>query len=405
MKPITAIISTGLALLACVLHFTPLSVWFTAATAFVALGFFGLYTRKLSLVTILGLILLFALSIVNTTRGQQDYFAPAAIVIAALSWRAVLTHRDALAVPVVQSAHLPQQATRIVRGTESSIAVAAIEPGMLLLLREGDVVPVDGLLTEGSCVVNEQALSGLARPIRKFPSSRVHAGSIVTEGRCILRVTEHGEHTLLERLRRRVENSILTPSVTAHRHAKLLRLLTPSLIIFAAVVGVAWAIWNVPAALIVTSAILLCASPSLFSLARDTRDSLRFLVQQGVLVQDAQTLEKLTHVDTVVFDKRGILTTGEVRVEHVVSYSPFTQQQVLNIAAAIESKSAHPISKVIVAFARSHGALSLQPVQEFHEEPGRGVRGLLGDKEVLAGSETFLRKRKIKQFGRNGISE
>jgi cation transport ATPase len=248
---------------------------------------------------------------------------------------------------------IPNTARRIVRGVEKEVPVNEITPDQLVLVKPEEYFPVDGIITEGATTVDEKLITGF-EAVEKFPSSRVYAGTKNNASKVIVRTTATADNTLLSRIQIFMQRQQDTPKPKKGLFAKFLR-------------------------------------------KPDTNhETLKILSQQGIFVASEQILDKLRKVDTIVFDKTGIITTGAKHVVHVVSFKPYTQQQVLNITAAIESHSAHLTAKSIVSFARLHGAVALQPVEEFKEELGIGVSGKINGKTVVVGPAALFQKKKIR---------
>jgi P-type Cu+ transporter len=156
--------------------------------------------------------------------------------------------------------------------------------------------------------------------------------------------------------------------------------------------GLAWFYFGLEAAVMHIAAALFVVYPIAMQVGSRQRyqELVTMYTKEGVLIRDATTVEKLSTINTVVFDKTGILTKGDLQVDHVISYKPYTQQQVLNLAATVESLSNHVVSRTIVYFARSLGAMSLQKVENFTEYGGKGVSGVVNGKRVLAGNAAFI---------------
>jgi P-type Cu+ transporter len=246
---------------------------------------------------------------------------------------------------------IPDKARRIIRGIEREIPAAEVTPDTLLLVLKDERFPADGVITEGTTMVDERIVTGMD-DVEKFPSSRVYAGTANKGGRVVVRATAVGEQTLLRRI------ELFTQQQGTIQEKK--------------------------------------GFFSKFFPKRAVTETLAALREKGIFAANADVIQALRSVDTIVFDKTGIITTGAKHVMHVVSFKPYTQQQLLNTAAAVEAHSNHLTAKAIVSFARLHGASALQRVDDFKEEPGLGVTGKIGDKTIIAGSAALLQKKKIK---------
>lgn len=253
---------------------------------------------------------------------------------------------------------IPATARRINRGLEREVPLSELAVEQLVLVHKEEYFPVDGVITEGTTTVDERTITGRDTPVEKFPSSRVYAGTRNLSGKVLVRISAIGEETII----RRTESFMQRQEQHAQRRS------------------------GIP--------------ERLLKLVRGRRTSahekIKALAGKGIFVAGGETLERLREVDTIVFDKTGIITTGAMHVMHVVSFKPYTQQQVLNTAAALEAHSRHLTARAIVGFAKIHGAAALQRVDDPKEERGLGVSGKLNGKTVLVGNAALLQKKKVK---------
>lgn len=279
-------------------------------------------------------------------------------------------------------------AHRIIRGVEKDVPAEELVIEQLVLVKQQETFPADGIIVEGNTTVDESALRGDEEPLEKLPSSKVYAGTTNISGRVVVRVTASGNNTFQTKLQAYIAKAAASESVLEHR-SRNVAAIVPLVALFVAIatVVVAWPV-SPTAAICSGFSVLIVSAPWLFKSKHAYTSYLSMLAKRGVLVENASMLEKLGTVDTIIFDKTGIVTTGNCTLEHVVSFKPYTQQQVLNTAAAIEAHSKHAAGLTIVAFARSHGA-ALQRIEQRQEHEG-GVSAKLNSKTILVGSADFF---------------
>jgi P-type E1-E2 ATPase len=288
---------------------------------------------------------------------------------------------------------MPQTARRVLRGLEKEVPIAELTSEQLVLIKPEEFFPADGVITEGSTTVDEHSITGAEKPVEKFPSSRVYAGTKNISGKVIVRTTAVGADTIASKSAAFVQHAPAQKHRSPHH-----RLLWASLAVlgFALLTFFAWLYIDIVGAIASATAVLIVALPFLFFHRQSNASPLQQLSDEGIFVRDNSVLDRLSRVDTILFDKTGVITTGAMHVMHVVSFKPYTQQQLLNTAAALESHSSHLAARALVQFARMHGASSLQTPEHVKEEKGLGVSGTLNGKLVHVGSAAFLQKKKIK---------
>ncbi|MGA3180808.1 MAG: heavy metal translocating P-type ATPase [Verrucomicrobiota bacterium] len=289
------------------------------------------------------------------------------------------------------------------RGVEEEIPVAEVRKGDVLRVRPGEKIPVDGILLEGESSVDESMITGEAMPVEKRAGDFVTGATLNQAGSFLMRAERVGRETLLAR--------IVQMTVAAQRsRAPIQRLadvvsgwFVPAVMGAAVLTCVAW-LWlgsnpglrDAPEmaaarALANAVAVLIVACPCALGLA--TPMSITVGVgrgaQEGILVRNAEALETLEKVDTIVLDKTGTLTEGRPRVVRVLPRQGVDEADLLRLAAAVETRSEHPLAAAIVRAARER-EFDLAPVEQFHSFPGGGVTGRVQEREVAVGNSAFL---------------
>jgi P-type Cu+ transporter len=285
-------------------------------------------------------------------------------------------------------------------GTDETVQVDSIQVGDLLRVRPGEKVPVDGELAQGKGNVDEAMVTGEPMPVAKTPGSKVTAGTLNQTGGFVMRAEKVGADTLLSQIVHMVAAAQRSRAPIQRMADQVAGWFVPVVIAVAALTFVAWLAWGpAPAfsyALVTSVAVLIIACPCALGLA--TPMSIMVGVgrgaQHGVLIRDAEALEKMEKVDTLVVDKTGTLTEGRPKVVHIETAEGFAAERVLQLLASVERASEHPLAMAIVADARAR-QLALLPVADFDSPVGKGVVGTVEGHAVVCGSAKFLAERGV----------
>jgi Cu+-exporting ATPase len=280
-------------------------------------------------------------------------------------------------------------------GSDETVQVDAIQVADLLRVRPGEKVPVDGELTEGKGNVDESMVTGEPIPVGKTVGSKVTAGTLNQTGGFVMRAEKVGADTLLSQIVHMVAAAQRSRAPIQRMANQVAGWFVPVVIGVAALTFVAWMVWGPsPAfsyALITAVAVLIIACPCALGLA--TPMSIMVGVgrgaQHGVLIRDAEALERMEKVDTLVVDKTGTLTEGRPKVVHIEPAPGFTAESVLQKLASVERASEHPLAMAIVMDAQER-KLPLLPVTDFDSPVGKGVIGTVEGQVVVSGSAKFL---------------
>ena len=285
-------------------------------------------------------------------------------------------------------------------GTDETVEVEAIQVGDLLRVRPGEKVPVDGKLVEGKGNVDESMVTGEPVPVAKAVDSQVTAGTLNQTGGFVMRAEKVGADTLLSQIVHMVAAAQRSRAPIQRMADQVAGWFVPVVIAVALLTFVAWFVWGPsPAfsyALIAAVAVLIIACPCALGLA--TPMSIMVGVgrgaQSGVLIRDAEALERVEKVDTLVVDKTGTLTEGRPKVVKVQPLNGFEATAVLQKLASVERASEHPLAAAIVADALEL-KLTLSPVTDFDSPVGKGVIGAVDGVQVVCGSAKFLAEHAI----------
>ncbi len=281
-------------------------------------------------------------------------------------------------------------------GSEEDVPLQAVEVGDRLRVRPGEKIPVDGLVVEGSSALDESMVTGEAMPVAKGPGEGVIGGTLNRQGTLVIRAERVGQETLLARIVALVSEAQRSRAPMQRLADRVAAVFVPIVVVVAALTFAAWlALGPEPRlahAVVNAVAVLVIACPCALGLA--TPMSVVVAMGKGatagVLFRNAEALELLGKVDTLVVDKTGTLTEGKPRVEDVRALPPFTPDQILSLAASVELASEHPLAEAVVQRAKEHG-LPISSVERFAAAAGQGVAGQVGGRRVVVGNQDLLR--------------
>ena len=328
----------------------------------------------------------------------ETYFDTAVVitVLVLLGQVLELRARGRTSAAIRQLLGLAPKTARLIRdGQEVDVPIASVAVGDLLRVRPGEKVPVDGVVIDGRSAVDESMVTGEPIPVEKEAGGRLTAATINGTGSLTMRAERVGSDTLLAQIVRMVSEAQRTRAPIQRTADRVAGLFVPAVVIVAIVAFAAWSIWGPPPrlayAFLSAVAVLIIACPCALGLATP----MAIMVGTGrgagagVLIRNAEALERLERVDTIVVDKTGTLTEGKPRLTSVVALPPFTEEDVLGSAAAVEAPSEHPLASAIVSGARTRG-LRVTPAGSFESHTGRGVSGTAGGRRVLLGNATLM---------------
>ncbi len=295
----------------------------------------------------------------------------------------------------------PKTARRIsATGNEEEVAVELIIAGNALRIRPGEKIPVDGVLTEGKSWVDESLVTGESAPVEKNPADKVIAGAVNQTGSFIMRAERVGSDTMLSQIVQMVANAQRSRAPVQRLADQVSGWFVPAVIAVAALAFIAWSIWGPEPrftyGLVAAVSVLIIACPCALGLA--TPMSIMVGVgrgaQAGVLIKNAEALERLEKVDTIILDKTGTLTLGKPAVTAIKTAPGFQEDDVLRFAASLERGSEHPLGAAILKEAEARG-LALSAAADFESLTGKGIAGKINEALVLIGTAKFLTERGV----------
>jgi P-type Cu+ transporter len=390
---------------------TPVVVW--GGLPFFQRGWASLVTRHLNMFTLiaLGTLAAFAFSLFATffpgllPPGMSHagmppvYYEAAAVIVTLVLLGQVLELRARSATSGAIRALLglsPKTARQVLEdGAEVDIPIESVTVGQRLRVRPSEKIPVDGTLLEGSSAVDESSLTGEAMPVEKAAGDLVTGGTLNATGSFVMRAERVGSDTLLAQIVALVGEAQRSRAPIQRLADVVSAWFVPAVVLIALISAVIWGLFGPEPRLAYALgnfvAVLIIACPCALGLATP----MSILVgtgrgaRAGVLVKNAEALELLEKVDTLVVDKTGTLTEGKPQLSSVLPAAGFDADAVLSHAAALEATSEHPLAAAIVVAARQRG-LAVSPVLGFRSIVGEGVAGRLGQAELLLGNAHLL---------------
>ena len=292
---------------------------------------------------------------------------------------------------------LPDTAVRVIRDGSGErleeVPVTALREGAIVLVRPGARIPADGVVREGHGTVSESMITGESRPIEKHPGDRVIAGTVSGAGSLRIEVTGVGDRTMLAGIMRLVEEAQRSRSRAQDLADRAAYWLTLVAVGAGVVTFIGWLAAGADAAFAVERlvTVLVIACPHALGLAVPLviAISTTLAARNGLLVRDRRGLEEARRLNTVVFDKTGTLTLGEYRVIAVRTLGGLAEAEALQLAAAVEWDSEHPVARAIVTSARERG-LEAAHAGDFEAIPGSGVRAVIGGRRLAVGGPNLL---------------
>ncbi len=287
----------------------------------------------------------------------------------------------------------PPTARVVTEQGEKSVPLAEVQPGMTLRLTTGDRVPVDGNITQGEAWFDEAMLTGEPVPQEKSTGDGIHAGTVVQDGSVLFTASAVGSHTTLSRIIRMVRQAQSSKPEIGQLADKISAIFVPVVVAIALLSGAIWYLFG-PApqivyTLVITTTVLIIACPCALGLATPMSiiSGVGRAAEFGVLVRDADALQRASTLDTLVFDKTGTLTRGMPQVVAVKTVNGYSEAQGLTFAAALEQGSSHPLAKALLEKA---GDVVLPEVQSFRTLRGLGVSGDVEGSTLLLGNQALL---------------
>ena len=292
----------------------------------------------------------------------------------------------------------PKTAHVIRDGVETTIPAQEVQEGDIFLVKPGESIPVDGEVLEGESAVDESALTGESLPVDKHVGDRVSAATINRNGALTCRALRVGKDTTLQQIIDMVENAVATKAPIAQIADKVSGVFVPVVIVLALITGVIWLAAGAGAgkALSYAISVLVISCPCSLGLATPVAIMVGngMGARQGILFKNATALELAGRMDFVVLDKTGTVTEGKPRVADLYPAAGVSEEELLRVAAALESRSEHPLAKAVCE-RTGEERLSVEPAGSFRALPGWGVEGTVDGALAAGGSGALFAERRL----------
>ena len=405
---------------------TPVVLW--AGAPFFVRGWRSVMTRNLNMFTLIamGTGVAFLYSVVGTLAPQwfppafRDmhgmvavYFEAAAVITVLVLLGQVLELRARARTSGAIRALLglaPKTARRIAESGDEDVAIDQIAVGDLLRVRPGEKIPVDGVVTEGRSVVDESMVTGESMPVPKAWGAQVIGGTVNQSGGLVLRAEKVGRDTMLARIVGMVARAQRSRAPIQRLADRVAGWFVPAVIAAAVLAFAAWSIFGPEPrftfGLVAAVTVLIIACPCALGLA--TPMSIMVGIGRGahggILIRDAEALERFESIDTIVIDKTGTLTEGKPSVVSIVTADGIGEGELLRLAASVERGSEHPLAIAVLNAAKIRG-LGLGEVSDFASPPGKGATGTVDGKAVALGNAMLMRDLDIGTQGLDATAE
>ncbi|MGF6327148.1 Cu+-exporting ATPase [Pseudomonas sp. BS3782 TE3695] len=328
-------------------------------------------------------------------RMPHLYFEASAVVIALVLLGKYLESRakrqTASAIRALEALR-PERAIQVIDGREQDVAISALRLNDLVMVKPGERFPVDGIVVQGQSHADEALISGESLPVPKQPGDKVTGGAINGEGRLLVRTLALGAETVLARIIRLVEDAQAAKAPIQKLVDKVSQVFVPVVLLIALATLLGWWLYGAPleTALINAVAVLVIACPCALGLATPTAimAGTGVAARYGILIKDAEALERAHEVSAVVFDKTGTLTSGTPRIAHLSALEG-DEAALLQMAGALQRGSEHPLAKAVLDACAERG-LTVADVSDSQSLTGRGIAGSLDGRRLALGNRRLL---------------
>ena len=396
---------------------TPVVMW--GGAPFFVRGWKSLKTRNLNMFTLIaiGTGVAYSYSVIatlfpfifpevlkNASGTISVYYESAAVIIALVLMGQVLElrARDKTGSAIKALLGLAPKTARLVHedGREKDVPLENIQKGNILRVRPGEKIPVDGILMEGQSFVGESMVTGESMPVEKKEGDSVIGSTVNGTGSFLMKAERVGKETLLSQIVRMVNEAQRSRAPIQNLADKVASYFVPAVVGVSILTFIIWVIWGPEPrfafALINMVAVLIIACPCALGLA--TPMSIMVGMGRGatvgVLIKNANVLESMERVDTLVVDKTGTLTEGKPKVIYIQSIDPVSKSELLKWTASVEKASEHPLAEAIISKAVEND-LTIESCSNFNSFTGKGVSGIVDGKEISIGSHQWMQEMNV----------
>lgn len=327
---------------------------------------------------------------------QHFYFESAGVIIAIVLFGHYLEARSKQSAGSALHALLalrPKSATVLVNGVQLELESDAIQPEMIVIVRPGDRLPADGVVTEGNPEIDEALVTGESQPVLKQLGDRVIGGSMNGSVAFQYRVTKHAGESFLADVVRLVSRAQMEKAPLQRLADRIAGIFVPVVFGISFLTGLLWNVFapGNPGWIEAMIAVLIVACPCALGLATPTAILVASgnAARRGMIVRSGEIFERLARIKAILFDKTGTLTTGSFSIQSIIVADRVEQTELLRIAASVSASSNHPLSRSIVAEAQTRG-IAFHPPMMVRQASGRGTSGMIDNAKAAIGSREFV---------------
>ncbi len=289
---------------------------------------------------------------------------------------------------------LQAKTARVIRhDKETDIPILNVVKGDIIIVRPGEKIPIDGIVQKGSSSVDESMLTGESIPVEKTTGDEVLGGTINKTGTFNFQTTKIGKDTALAQIIKMVEEAQGSKAPVQKLADKIAGVFVPVVIVIAMAALFGWAFWghSLSNAILAYVSVLIVACPCALGLATPTAIMVGTGrgAELGILIKNAESLERLHKINTIVLDKTGTITQGKPVVTDVVCAGSLAETELIQLAASVENKSEHPLGEAIVNCAKGKNIILMEP-EKFETVPGKGIKAKIQGGQILLGNNLFL---------------
>lgn len=295
----------------------------------------------------------------------------------------------------------PNKATRVVDGEDEIVAIEKIKIGDFLRVKPGERIPVDGTISEGESSIDESMITGEPMPVSKTEGDKVNSGTINGKNSFVMKAEKIGSETLLSQIVEMVNQASRSRAPIQNLADKISQYFVPAVVIMSIITFLAWKFLGPEPsyvyALVNAIAVLIIACPCALGLATpmSVMVGVGLGAKNGVLIKNAEALEKLNKIDTLIIDKTGTITEGKPSVESIITLSKeHDENSIIQLAMSVNLSSEHPLAEAVVAYGKKYELKALK-VDGFESVTGKGVFGRIGKKLIILGNAKLLEQKNI----------
>ncbi|HMQ69056.1 MAG TPA: heavy metal translocating P-type ATPase [Ignavibacteria bacterium] len=361
--------------------------------------------------------ILFGLNIEALVDSTEVYYETAAMIITFIMignyLESVMKSRTQNSIKRLKE--LQTKVVNVIRdGVEIFIPFRKVKVDDTVLIKTGDRIPVDGVLTTGFCVVDESAMTGESLPVEKKPGDSLMSGTMLRNGYAEMKALKVGKDTMLSKIIVLVKDASDNKPKIQKLADKISSVFVPVVILISIATFLIWYFAlneRFDRSLLFAVSVLIIACPCALGLASPIAIIIGVgrAAENGILFNNVDAIEQLKKVDTMCFDKTGTLTTGDLIVKNVYVINDYSKDEIMTYAVSIEKLSSHPVAKSIVNYGKDNNIKIFKDIKDFKTENGLGLRAVINNKSVLIGNESFMKNNDIKfsniliKAGRNNL--